>query len=58
VRDLRQEAVETRKAVEVEKKQVEGELSSVCFLIRRFAFGDPLPTFPFLVRSFEACGPP
>jgi hypothetical protein len=38
VRDLRQEAEEVRKALEVEKKQVEGELVSVRFFACRFVF--------------------
>jgi predicted nucleic acid-binding Zn-ribbon protein len=47
VRDLRREAEEARKALEVEKKQVEGKLSSVCFLICRFAFWGSAPNFSF-----------
>jgi hypothetical protein len=58
VRDLQREAEEARKALEVEKKQVEGELSTVRFLTRRFAFWGSAPNFPFLVRGFQACGPP
>jgi chromosome segregation ATPase len=38
VRDLRREAEEARKALEVEKKHVEGELVSICFSACRFAF--------------------
>jgi hypothetical protein len=48
VRDLRREAEEARKALEVEKKQVEGELVSVCFFACRFAFWGFTPKFPFL----------
>jgi hypothetical protein len=38
VRDLRREAEEAGKALEVEKKQVEGELVSVRFFACRFVF--------------------
>jgi predicted RNase H-like nuclease (RuvC/YqgF family) len=48
VRDLRREAKEARKALEVEKKQVEGELVSVRFFACRFAFWGFAPNFPFL----------
>jgi hypothetical protein len=48
VRDLRQEAEEARKGLEVEKKQVEGELVSVCFFACWFAFWGFAPNFPFL----------
>jgi hypothetical protein len=58
VRDLRREAEEARKALEVEKKQVEGGLFSVCFSLCRFAFWGSAPNFPFLVRGFQACGSP
>jgi chromosome segregation ATPase len=55
VRDLRREAKEARKALEVEKKQVEGELVSVRFFACRFAFWGFAPIFLFLVRGFQAC---
>jgi hypothetical protein len=48
VRDPRREADEARKALEVEKKQVDGELVSVCFFACRFAFWGFAPNFPFL----------
>jgi hypothetical protein len=48
VRDLRREAEEARKALEVEKKQVEGELVSVRFFACRFAFWGFAPNFTFL----------
>jgi predicted nucleic acid-binding Zn-ribbon protein len=38
VRDLQREAEEARRALEVEKKQVEGELVSVRFFACQFAF--------------------
>jgi predicted RNase H-like nuclease (RuvC/YqgF family) len=38
VHDLRREVEEARKALEVEKKQVEGELVSIRFFACRFAF--------------------
>jgi hypothetical protein len=47
VHDLRREAEEARKALEVEKKQVEGELVSVCFSARRFVFRGFAPNFLF-----------
>jgi hypothetical protein len=47
-RDLRREAEEARKALEVEKKQVEGELVFVRFFACRFAFWGFAPNFPFL----------
>jgi predicted nucleic acid-binding Zn-ribbon protein len=58
VRDLRREVEEVRKALEVEKKQIEGGLLSVCFSLCRFAFWESTPNIPFLVRGFQACGPP
>jgi chromosome segregation ATPase len=48
VLDLRREAEEERKALEVEKKQVEGELLSICFLFCRFVFRGFAPNFLFL----------
>jgi hypothetical protein len=48
VHDLRREAEEAHKALEVEKKQVEGELVSVCFSARRFVFRGFFPNFHFL----------
>jgi hypothetical protein len=59
VRDLRREAEEARKALKVEKKQVEGELVSFrFFLLVDLPFEDSLPTFFFFVRGFQACGLP
>jgi uncharacterized protein (UPF0147 family) len=58
VRDLRREAEEARKALEVEKKQVEGGLSSVHSSLVDLSFGGSAPNFPFLVRGFQACGSP
>jgi chromosome segregation ATPase len=58
VRDLRREVEEVRKALEVEKKQVEGELVSSAFLLVDFPFEDSLPTFFFFVCGFQACGLP
>jgi hypothetical protein len=51
--DLRREAEEARKALEVEKKQVEGGLFSVRFSLVYLPFGDPLPTFFFLFVAFR-----
>jgi DNA repair exonuclease SbcCD ATPase subunit len=51
--DLRREAEEARKALEVEKKQVEGGLFSVRFSLVDLPFGDPLPTFLFLFVAFR-----
>jgi hypothetical protein len=48
VLDLRREAEEARKALEVEKKQVEGELLSNCFSFCRFVFRGFSPNFLFL----------
>jgi predicted nucleic acid-binding Zn-ribbon protein len=58
IRDLRREAEEARKALDSERKQVEGEL---CF--RPFSFVDlacsgSAPDFCFFVIGFQACGPP
>jgi predicted nucleic acid-binding Zn-ribbon protein len=58
VRDLRREAEEAHKALEVEKKQVEGELVSVRFLLVDLSFEDSLPIFLSFVRGFQAYGPP
>jgi hypothetical protein len=58
VRDLRREAEEACKALEVEKKQVEGELVSCVFRFVDLSFGDSLPIFLFFVRGFQACGLP
>jgi hypothetical protein len=55
---LQREAEETRQSLEVEKKQVEGEFVSVQFSFVGSFFWDPLPTSSFLVRGFQACGPP
>jgi hypothetical protein len=54
--DLRREAEEARKALEVEKKQVEGGLSSIRFSLVDLPFGDPLPTFLFLFVAFRPAG--
>jgi hypothetical protein len=48
VLSLQQAAEDTRQALEAEKKQVEGKLSSVCFLTCRFALWGFAPSFPFL----------
>jgi chromosome segregation ATPase len=56
VRDLWREAEEARKALEVEKKQVEGGLFSVRFSLVDLPFGDPLPTFFFLFVAFRPVG--
>jgi hypothetical protein len=55
---LQHEAEETCRSLEVEKKQVEGEFVSVRFSFVDSSFWDPLPTSSFLVRGFQACGPP
>jgi hypothetical protein len=55
---LQHEAEETRRSLEVEKKHVEGEFVSVRFSFVDSFFWDPLPTSSFLVRGFQACGPP
>jgi hypothetical protein len=47
VRDLQREAKEVRKVLDVENKQVEGELVSVRFFACRFAFWGFAPTFLF-----------
>jgi hypothetical protein len=56
VRDLRREAEEARKALEVEKKQVEGGLFSIRFSRVDLPFGDPLPTFLLLFVAFRPVG--
>jgi hypothetical protein len=43
---LQHEAEETRRSLEAEKKQVEGEFVSVRFLFVDSFFWDPLPTSP------------
>jgi hypothetical protein len=48
VHDLRREAEEARKALEVEKKLVKGELVSVCFSACRFVFRGFASNFLFL----------
>jgi DNA repair exonuclease SbcCD ATPase subunit len=48
VLDLRREAEEARKALEVEKKQVEGESLSICFSFCRFVFQGFAHNFLFL----------
>jgi hypothetical protein len=58
VRDLRWEAEEACKALDSERKQVEGE-----FHFRPFPFIDlaclgSAPDFCFIVVGFQACGPP
>jgi hypothetical protein len=58
VLSLQQVAEDAHQALEAEKKQVEGELSSIRFLTCRFAFWGSTPNFPFLVRGFQACGLP
>jgi hypothetical protein len=58
VLSLQQAAEDARQALEAEKKQVEGALSPVRFLTCRFAFWGFTPNFPFLVRGFQAYGPP
>jgi hypothetical protein len=58
VRDLQRQAEEARKSLEGEKKQVEGELTFVRFLLVNLSFGDSLPTLFFFVRGFQTCGPP
>jgi hypothetical protein len=58
VRDLRREAEEACKAIEVEKKQVKGELVSVRFSLVDLSLEDSLPIFLFFVRDFQACRPP
>jgi hypothetical protein len=58
VRDLRQEAEEARKGLEVEKKQVEGELVSVCFFACWFAFWGFAPNFLSLFVSFRPADSP
>jgi hypothetical protein len=46
---LQQEAEETRRSLEVEKKQVEGEFVSVRFLFIDSFFWDSLPTSSFFL---------
>jgi hypothetical protein len=58
VLSLRQVAEDARQALEAEKKQVEGELSFVRLLARRFVFWESAPNFSFLVCGFQACGSP
>jgi hypothetical protein len=55
---LQREAEETRRSLEVEKKQVEGKLVPVQFSFMDSFFWGPLPTSSFLVHGFQACGPP
>jgi myosin heavy subunit len=53
VLDLRRKAEEARKALEVEKKQVEGELLSICFSFCRFVFRGFAPNFLLLCLSLS-----
>jgi chromosome segregation ATPase len=55
---LQRKAEEMRQSLNVEKKQVEGEFVSVRFSFVDSSFWDLLPTSSFLVRGFQACGPP
>jgi chromosome segregation ATPase len=56
VLSLQQAAEDARQALEAEKKQVEGALSFVRFLIVDLSFRDPLPTFLFLFVAFRPAG--
>jgi hypothetical protein len=58
VLSLQQAAEDARQALEAEKKQVEGELSFVRLLARRFVFWGSAPDFSFLVCGFQARGLP
>jgi predicted nuclease with TOPRIM domain len=58
VRDLQRGGEEVRQALEVERKQVEGELFSAAFLLVDLFFEDSLPTFFFFICGFQACGLP
>jgi predicted RNase H-like nuclease (RuvC/YqgF family) len=58
IRDLLREAAEARKALKVEKKQVEGKLVFVSFSLVDLSFEDSLPIFLSFVRGSQACGLP
>jgi chromosome segregation ATPase len=58
VLDLQREVEEARRALEVEKKQVEGGLLSVCFSFCQFAFWGSVPTFLFLFVAFRSVDRP
>jgi hypothetical protein len=55
---LQCEAEETRQSLEVEEKQVEGKFASIRFSFVDSFSWDSLPTSSFVVRGFQAFGPP
>jgi hypothetical protein len=55
---LRQAVEGAREALEVEKKQVEGGLLSICFSLVDLPFGDPLPTLFFSFVVFRPADRP
>jgi hypothetical protein len=58
VRDLRREAEEAHKALDPERKQVEGELRFRPFWFVDLACSGSAPDLCFFVVGFPACGPP
>jgi hypothetical protein len=58
VHDLRREAEEARKALDSERKQVDGELRFHPFSIVDLACSGSAPDFCFFVVGFQAYGPP
>jgi chromosome segregation ATPase len=58
VRDLRREAEEARKALDSERKQVEGELRFRPFSFIDLVCSGSTPDLCFFVVGFQACGPP
>jgi hypothetical protein len=58
VLSLQQAAEDARRALKLEKKQVEGELASVCFFTYRFAFWESAPNFLFLFVAFRPADRP
>jgi septal ring factor EnvC (AmiA/AmiB activator) len=58
VRDLRREAEEARKALDSERKQVEGGFRFCPFSFVDLARSGSIPDFCFSVVGFQACRPP
>jgi hypothetical protein len=56
VLSLWQAAEDARKALDSEKKQVEGESPLSTFRLLVWFTWDPLPILDFFVRGFQACG--
>jgi hypothetical protein len=56
VLSLWQAAEDARKALDSEKKQVEGESPLSTFRLLVWFTWDPLPILDFFVRGFQVCG--